>query len=522
MYWADKIVEEIINSHKYQPYWVDDMFTPSGYAHIGSLRGPLIHDLIYKILKQRGKKVNFTYVFNDMDPLDGLPSFLAKDFLQYMGFPIKLVPSPKPGFKNFADFFIKDFQEILKELGVEAKFLSSWEMYHRGQFDEVIRQALDNAEKIQEIYQRISGSQRKTPGWVPFQVICEKCGKVGTTRAFAWDGQKVSYKCEPNLVTWAKGCGYEGKISPFGGRGKLLWKVDWPAHWKVIGVTIEGAGKDHASAGGSYDIAMALCQEVFNYPQPFRLPYEHFLIGGKKMSSSKGLGLKAQDLVSLLPLELARFLFCRTNYREAIDFNPFGSMAIPDLFDEYDRCAQEYWQKGRESDLGRIFELSQIDQPLTKEVFLPRFRLVATYLQMPRMEIKARFEQEKGAKLTKKEENLLQQRIECAKIWLEKYAPEDFLFKVQPRLPKEAKQLSLEQKQYLAEVASLMKKDWPQEKQLENELYEKARELKLPPNEAFKALYLIFLGKTYGPKAAALLSTQKKNFLMKRFKEVLK
>ena len=85
MYWADKIVEDIINSQNHQPYWIDDMFTPSGYAHMGNIRGPLIHDLIYKILREKGKKASFTYVFNDMDPIDGLPSFLEKDFWKYMG-----------------------------------------------------------------------------------------------------------------------------------------------------------------------------------------------------------------------------------------------------------------------------------------------------------------------------------------------------------------------------------------------------------------------------------------------------
>ncbi|PIZ49941.1 lysine--tRNA ligase [Candidatus Woesebacteria bacterium CG_4_10_14_0_2_um_filter_39_14] len=522
MYWADKIVEDIISSQKHQPYRVDDMFTPSGYAHMGNIRGPLIHDLIYKILREKGKKSSFTYVFNDMDPIDGLPSFLEKDFSKYMGFPLRAAPSPKPGFANFADYFTKDFQKILKSIGIEAKFLSSWEMYHQGKFDEVIRQALDNSEKIQDIYQRISGSQKKALGWLPLQVVCEKCGKLGTTRVFAWDGREVTYKCEPNLVKWAKGCGYEGKISPFGGKGKLSWKVDWPAHWKVIGVTIEGAGKDHASAGGSYDIAMELCREVFDYPQPFKFPYEHFLIGGKKMSSSKGVGLKARDLISLLPPELVRFLFCRTNYREAIEFNPIGSMAIPDLFDEYDRCAKEFWQEGSQSDLGRVFELSQIDQLLTKEIFLPRFRLVATYLQMPGLDIKAQFKQGKDGKLNAKEEKILKQRIKYAQIWLEKYAPEDFLFKVQSKLPKEARKLSSAQKEYLAEIALLMGKDWKNEKDLEDELYQTARKLNLSSSEAFKTIYLIFLGKSHGPKAAALLLAQEKKFLSKRFKEVLK
>ncbi len=59
------------------------------------------------------------------------------------------------------------------------------------------------------------------------------------------------------------------------------------------------------------DIAMELCDQVFNYTKPYKLPYEFILIGGKKMSSSKGLGLKAHDITKILPPEVARFLFTR-------------------------------------------------------------------------------------------------------------------------------------------------------------------------------------------------------------------
>ena len=73
MYWADKVAKEIVDSGKYKPYLVDDMFTPSGFPHVGSLRGPLVHDTIYRALTDAGVDVRFTYVFNDFDPIDGLP-----------------------------------------------------------------------------------------------------------------------------------------------------------------------------------------------------------------------------------------------------------------------------------------------------------------------------------------------------------------------------------------------------------------------------------------------------------------
>ena len=62
MYWADKVAEEIIKKGKFRPFLVDDMFTPSGFPHIGSLRGPIVHDLIYKALKDKNQNVRFTFV----------------------------------------------------------------------------------------------------------------------------------------------------------------------------------------------------------------------------------------------------------------------------------------------------------------------------------------------------------------------------------------------------------------------------------------------------------------------------
>src|SRR3990172_4206685 len=328
MFWSDRIAQEIIASGKHKPYWVDDMFTPSGFAHIGSLRGPLVHDIVYRALRNAGAEVKFTYVFNDFDPIDGLPPELVNNFTKYLGFPLRKAPSPDGIKESFAHYFSDDFKNVLTSLGVGAQFLSSWDMYHDGKFNGVIREALDNAEKIQDIYQRISGSKKREKGWLPLQVICEKCGKLGTTRVHKWDGKKVEYICEPNMVKWAVGCGYKGKISPFDGNGKLPWKVDWPAHWKVLGVSIEGAGKDHSSAGGSRDIARTLCEEVFHIPDPFNLPYEFFLIGGKKISSSKGLGLKAGDLTNILPPSVGRFIFTRTDYKQAIEIDPVETMAI--------------------------------------------------------------------------------------------------------------------------------------------------------------------------------------------------
>src|SRR5258708_31086793 len=98
MFWADEVTKKIRDSGKYKPLWVDDMKTPSGFAHVGSLMGPLIHSLIFKALKDSGEDPKFTFVINDFDPVDGLSSDLVEKFTHYLGYPLKSVPSPEPGF----------------------------------------------------------------------------------------------------------------------------------------------------------------------------------------------------------------------------------------------------------------------------------------------------------------------------------------------------------------------------------------------------------------------------------------
>ncbi len=505
MFWADKVAEEIIKSGNYKPYWVDDMFTPSGYPHVGSLRGPLVHDVVFKALKSKGEKVIWTYVTNDFDPIDGLPVELEESHSKYMGFPVRVVPSPVEGYANFGEYFSMEYQKVLRDLGVESEFVSSWDMYHEGKFNDVIKTALDNSEKIQDIYEKVSGSKKREKGWLPLQVICENCGRLGTTRVHDWDGKTVGYTCEVEMVKWAKGCGHEGRISPFDGNGKLPWKVDWPAHWKVMGVTIEGAGKDHSSAGGSRDIAKALCSEVFNYSNPYNLPYEFMLIGGKKMSSSKGLGLKARDLADMLPLELGRFLFIKTDYKKQVEFDPNDSIAIPVLFDEYQKAAEAYFNKSNE-DLSRAFEYSQVTE--IKEPPAIRFLVLSQWVQMPNMEDEIKKEG-------------LEEWAKYAKIWVDNYAPDEYKFAVSKTLPESAGSLSPEQKKLLLKISESLDEGLDAEG-FQTRIYESGKELGLNGNKTFQAIYTSLIGKDHGPKAAWLILSLDRDFVRSRFEEASK
>lgn len=512
MIWADREAKRL--KEKNLPLeWADDMKTPSGRIHVGSLRGVIVHDLIYKALKDIGVKTKFSYVFNDMDPMDGMPPYLDKNkWKKYMGQPLYKIPSPEPGFKSFADYFASEFIEVFNSINCHPQIIWSSELYRSGKMNEVIRLILDKADIVRDIYKRVVKKERVS-NWFPYNPICEKCGKIGTTNSFKWDGKYVYYHCEPNMVEWAIGCGHEGKVEPINENGKLVWKLDWPAHWKVIGITIESSGKDHMSAGGSYDMGFHFCKEILGTNPPDALGgYEWFTIGGKKMSSSKGIGSSAKEVSQILPPDVFRFMQVRTPIKTHLDFNPFGD-TIPNLFDDYDRCLNSYFLKIENNlpkdkagevtaDYARIIELSEVNPLLKVRIYIPRFRTIANLLKAKNNDLTAFFEIQKKGKLLSEEKTILEERIKYAKIYLEKYVQEKIkLNEMEKFSPSEL------QKKFTAQLISRLNtlKNKVDKDEIQQAVFNSIKTSNIQPKEAFGAFYQALTNKSFGPKAPDLI-----------------
>jgi len=503
MFWADKVALEL-KERNLPLEWVDDMKTPSGRVHVGALLGVVIHDLVHRALKDIGVNTKYTYVFENHDPMDDIPSYLPREkFEKYLGMPLFTIPSPVEGFGDFAQYYAFEFKQAFNTIGSNPEILWTKDLYTSGKMNTGIKTVLDNSVEVRKIYQEMY-KKEIADDWYPFQVYCESCGKVSTTRVYDWDGELVHYNCLEDAVKWTKGCGHEGKTSPYsneeGMKGKMPWKVEWAAKWQAIGVTVEGAGKDHMSKGGSHDLASMVAKRVLNYPVPYPVGYEFMLIGGKKMSSSKGRGFAASDIVTILPPELARFLIVKMNIAQQTNFDPGEGDTIPRLFDDYQEYAQHYFD-GKKNDEARIFELSQIGE--VKKPLDVRFATLAQWVQMPNMQ-----------------EEIVKQGLEewarYARVWVEKFAPESDRFTIQKELPDEAKNLSLQQKEFLISVADLLNTA-SEPDEFQKAIYEKSKELGVGSKEAFGAIYLSLLGKSYGPKAGWLILSLNKQFVVERF-----
>lgn len=528
MFWAEEVAAQAKDRYaekikKGEKLIIRDEKTLSGRVHVGSLRGVVIHGIIAEVLAEQGIACEYFFELNDFDPMDGLPVYLDKEkFAPYMGKPLLEVPSPDGKAKNFAEYFGNEFTQVISELGFTPTYYRSSEVYKSGRYNPFIKLAIEHAADIRRIYQEVSGS-KKTDEWLPLNVICPQCGKVGTTRASDFDGTTVAYTCG-DYVEWAKGCGSTGRVSPYDGNAKLPWKVEWAAKFSVMNVDIEGGGKDHSTKGGSRDIADTISREVFGRIPPINVPYEFFLVGGKKMSSSKGSGSSSREVADLLPPHIARFLIAYKEPLRVIDFQPDGD-TIPLLYDFYDKYAENYFS-GNTDDFAKIFALAHSKSERAnlaelKNVFRPRFSLIAFLVQMPHMDIVKEVEKMAGRPLTEADKKEVELRARYARLWLEKHAPENYLYKIQADVPALAAEFTELQKTALKNLLAYVKSVSALDGQeLHTKLHGLKEEVKIEPKALFEAIYVSVLGKNSGPKAGWFLSVLDKKFLEARLEEV--
>jgi lysyl-tRNA synthetase class 1 len=523
MYWADELAASLSG-----PQIVNDSKSPSGTVHVGSLRGVVLHDAIHRALLGAGLSARFLYGVDDMDAMDSQAKLTPDAVERYMGAPLSRVPAPEgSSAANYARHFVGEiFFKTFEPLGIKPEFYWVSELYAAGKMDPYVKLALDRADRVRELYSRVSHVERSGE-WLPLQVICEQCGKIGTTYATEWDGSTVAYACKPEMVSWARGCGHEGRVAPFGGQAKLPWNLEWAAKWGLLGVTVEGCGKDLATAGGSRDRSDAISREVFEVEPPRNVTYEFLNVGGKKMSTSKGKGVAAHTIAEVLPPEQLRFMFLRPRPNQVIDFDPEGD-TIPRLFDEFDRIASA--TAGKEvkgelpADFERLFAYSLLgpspDVAAAAAAFRPAFGHLALLLQLPGVDIAARMVAEKGAPLTDLEARVLAERISAAQAWLESFAPDRARLAIRrDAVPDEVAGLDDAQRSYLGALAVAAEAEKPAAGDAWQALiFRVAAELELASGRAFGALYAAFLGRANGPRAGWLLAGLEPEFVVERLR----
>src|SRR6185503_11846074 len=108
MFWTEDVAAKCAG-----PQVINDSKTPSGRVHVGALRGVLIHDAVFRTLKERAVPVRYLFGVDDYDPVDEIPAGQAEHFEKYLGAPLCNVPPP-PGStaSDMAEHFIGEFFDV--------------------------------------------------------------------------------------------------------------------------------------------------------------------------------------------------------------------------------------------------------------------------------------------------------------------------------------------------------------------------------------------------------------------------
>ena len=537
MHWTEEILQQL-ETHPMPPagtyggggvHIINDSKTPSGRAHVGSLRGVLIHDAVYRALKAKGVSVRYRFGCDDYDPVDELPHGMKEHFQQYLGQPLCNTPAP-PGSTatDMADHFITDFWSVFKDLGVGGEsgceFYRMRDIYRSGQFNGAIDRILSSAERVREIYKQVSNADRPR-GWLPFQAICEKCGRIGTVECTNYDAaaHTVEYHCRTDLVEWAKGCGNRGKVSALDGKGKLPWKLEWVAKWATFPVTVEGAGEDHNTKGGSRDVAAHCLKALYGREAPLNIPYGFILIGGRKMSSSKGLGVTAREMADFLPPEVLRYLMIRTRPKSQANFEPTEESLVK-LFNELDRSHLKTFTDEKYPAAEKTSYLLSVvhekDPAEAGAFFDSEFQLVLALVQMPHLDIYAEFARIKGSALSPIERSHLDRRIHAAKFFIANLSLPEERLTLQTTPPIGAKELSATQRAFCRVLSGRLSKcEWNGEA-IQSAVFDAARLSPIDQPSAFLAFYRVLLDNTRGPEAGNFLAFLGRDSVVRLFGEV--
>ena len=518
--WVEKAVDTL-KEKNLKKHVIDGMWTPSGFFHIGNSRAELlIPSFVAKRLKEEGMQVEHNFIMDDFDDFDKIPAGIdvdKKEFEQYLGKPLKDVPSPVKGFKSWVDYFADGVVPLVREFGAEPKIRSSYASYKEGHYDEAIKSVLDNAAEIRKIWKDVTKAD-KPKDWLPIMVVCENCGRSSTTKVMSWDGEYVEYICNQDRE-YAKACRHIGKVKPVNGKAKLPWRLHWPATWKIYGTTFETGGKDHFAAGSSVDTGRAFCKHIFKCEPPFQIPTEFLVVDGKKLSGSSGNVISLRDWLDFAEPELLRFMMISYKPQTVINFDLHSNKFFL-LADRYGEAERAYFGKKdekenslekRDRQLIELYKLSQINKIAdTMPVQLDYSNAVIAMQTFPNMQIKGLAEILHAKEWIHKktlndyDRERLAKRLQLAKNWLDKYAPDDVKFTVQEKVP-EGLKLSQKEKDALHEVAKVLReKEWKQQ-ELFNEFYNICQKTEVKNTDFFRAAYNVLLNKDRGPKLAPFI-----------------
>lgn len=559
IHWLEDIINEIMD-RKVSRITLSTGKTPSGHVHIGILREILICDALRRLLEKKDKTVRSLLFLDSLDAAKRFPDYIKKEFQdEHLGKPFSYIPCPykECGCESYAHHFGQELISTFDDFGIKNQIIWTHELYSKKEMQDKIKTALEKTEQIKEILkkyilptlddQRKKAFLKSQETWMPAMVICEKCNRIQfkSVDDSILPNRVLEYiKKEDSVKYECQACNFKSKISIYSGRLKLNWRVDWPAKWALFKTTCEPAGKDHAVKGGAYDTGLELCQKIYDYKGPIRVAYEWLRLGERDMKTSKGIVFTPQRYLELADPNIYRMLILRTNPMKHIALR---IEELPQYHDQYDKLENIYY--GYEStDTEEEIPFSKYLYPLTKAENVTEekplkipFNLLIFLSQIQNILPLEKLYQKANVVINDERfENIytindFKRLLDRTLNWVN-YVKTIIIEEKDSKLKKNImNKVTLFNIPEVIDASILEKLNYTQinglnmlrnyliniEKysadEIQNKIFQIAKEkLKIKPKMLFEAIYLIILGKKFGPRLGPFLSILDRDWLLDR------
>jgi len=198
-------------------------------------------------------------------------------------------------------------------------------------------------------------------------------------------------------------------------------------------------------------------------------------------------------------------------------------MGILDIVDEFDKVEAYYFNGGadeKEKDLLRAYEIAQPSAVRSKLPLQVPYRHLVSVAQVSdsfESAVKVLRRSMDLPDISTEDMEVLEQRLDCVRHWLNAFAPEEVLYTVSQERPDV--EITDEERAYISVLRErLAKTEWVGEL-VHNAIYNTAKEQGMQPKVCFMALYRLFINRRSGPKLGFFLSTLDRDFVLKRLSE---
>jgi len=492
LHWSELLAQRII-AEKREPYVISGGMTTSGPTHLGTVCEFLFPQAIVDSLRYAEKEAKYYFVADIFDAFDGVPSV----FEQYravlephLGKPLTEVPDPTGKTASFGDYFLADAKAAMDKFGVKPEIVRATDLYEKGAMDKYAKLFLKNEAKVREVVAKSSLRDALPTWWSPIMPVCEKCGKIATTRVISHDGESYEYSCDRD-VKYTKGCGYTGKAKISDHKYKLTWRLHWPAWQDHFNTAAEGGGVDHFTRGGSRDTLEAIFKEFFKKEPAIGYKFGFILFEGKKYSKSKGTGMGVKELMELIPAEVLKYMLLKPDIQENVDINP-TPINVLRAIEDYEK-ALAFISSGKLDSLSRADRKRALAAKLSSEGASEGRGWKTPFIDLILYRnLQWSWDQIVQATGDASAVVKLQPYIEA---WEKKgFMPDEYAFAYKPQKASE-------------NAAEFFKKLAPGMPALDihNLAFDVAKERNVPPAKMFEECYLTLLGKPRGPKLGKLV-----------------